>query len=487
MTEDPRMHPDHRKALSYLQEVAEEMGKLARDYRNGSINETFLEQRRRRCCEELYEFLAVNVSQNEADKVDSVREHYDPFTSDEERLALRCEALAEFAAELHEAIRARPERIYKVKTSSAVVSALSKESPNSTTSRDMRKVFVIHGRNSKLRKSMFTLLRDMDLDPKEWETLVTDTKQGFPHNLEVVRRGLDTAAAIVALWTAEDFANLRGDLSPGEAPELPTLQPRPNVLLETGLALALKMDKVIVVRVGKLRGASDLDGLNYLVLQDGPTGKDFEARKKLHDRLQSLGAAVNTVGRTEYLTAGDFVDDPPVQGALTDPVVSGKETSPVAVPRPASDRQWGDILLGFPVAATALEGKLYLRILILGGLRAFGNGTVQLKPRLEATLFPDAFPGRQIRVSDAENFEDMFPEIDKQDPYCRFVFNLPGPEGMELSKRIHANPNTMGLLTSGHIEVEKDGKKVAVRIHPVNVCVGGGKLLEHRPPTPEKS
>ncbi len=482
MTADAHLDPDRLRALAYLEEVAEEMEKLAEDFRNGSVTEPYLHQRLRRCREELYDFLVENVSQKEADKIDLVQEQYHPLDSDEERLALRCDALASFASELREAILTRPERIYKVRPSSTAQGDLSRDSSSSPTDKDMRKVFVIHGRNTKLRQSMFTLLRGMDLDPREWETLVAETKKGFPHNLEVVKRGLDSAAAVVALWTAEDFAHLRGDLASDEVPELPTLQPRPNVLLETGLALALKVDKVVVVRVGKLRGASDLDGLNYLTIEDSPAGKDFKWRKNLHDRLQTLGASVNTSGRTEYLSAGDFLDEPPIPMDHKAPFNSEK-VNPLAVdPRTPAAASPDEGLLAIPVAASTLEGKLYLRIFLHGALRAFGNGRVQLTPHVQGTLFPDLFQGNQIRVSEVENFEDLFPEIDRQDPYCRFVFKLPGAEGIELSKRIRTNPNTMGLLASGQIEIEKDGKKVAVKIHPINICVGGGELLEHRPP-----
>ncbi len=64
-------------------------------------------------------------------------------------------------------------------------------------------------------------------------------------------------------------------------------QPRPNVLLEAGVALGVDPDHVVIVEVGPLRGASDLDGLNTVRLSNEAT-----TRYALRNRLITAGCEV---------------------------------------------------------------------------------------------------------------------------------------------------------------------------------------------------
>lgn len=77
---------------------------------------------------------------------------------------------------------------------------------------DPKKVFVIHGRNERIRQSMFSFLRALELHPLEWSSLVAATGSGSPPNLEVVLKAFEVAQAIVALHTPDDIAYLRAEL-----------------------------------------------------------------------------------------------------------------------------------------------------------------------------------------------------------------------------------------------------------------------------------
>ena len=46
---------------------------------------------------------------------------------------------------------------------------------------DNRSVFVVHGRNEPLRKSIFEFLRSINLSPLEWTTAVELTGEGSPY------------------------------------------------------------------------------------------------------------------------------------------------------------------------------------------------------------------------------------------------------------------------------------------------------------------
>ena len=230
---------------------------------------------------------------------------------------------------------------------------------------DRKKVFVIYGRNERLRESVFQLLRDAGLDPREWNKLVLETGHGSPHNLEVVTKGLSTAVAVVALWSGDDLARLRPDLhGPGEAPESERAQPRSNVILETGLALATKRENVVIVRVGSIRNASDLDGLNYVTIQDGGQ-KDVKGRKNLLDRLVAVGAAVDIEGKTDWMKAGSFKDDPL---PAADPPATAPSTPRTIAPSGTVQVLEHEIMSsGFTGGSTALK-KIVLKNVAAGDI-----------------------------------------------------------------------------------------------------------------------
>jgi predicted nucleotide-binding protein len=86
---------------------------------------------------------------------------------------------------------------------------------------------------------MSDFLRALDVRPLEWEQLVSGTGSASPYVGDVVRRAFDVCQAVVVLMTPDDEARLRPELrDEGEPEEALTGQPRPNVLLEAGMALA---------------------------------------------------------------------------------------------------------------------------------------------------------------------------------------------------------------------------------------------------------
>lgn len=91
------------------------------------------------------------------------------------------------------------------------------------------------------------------------------------------------AQAAVVLFTPDDEARLHEDLqSPDEPPherEL-TCQPRPNVLIEAGMALAFQPDRTIIVQVGHLRPVTDLGGRHVVHL--GTPGSLVALATRLH-------------------------------------------------------------------------------------------------------------------------------------------------------------------------------------------------------------
>ena len=69
------------------------------------------------------------------------------------------------------------------------------------------------------------------------------------------------------------------------------MQPRPNVLIELGMALSAYRNRTIIVELGRLRRIADLDGLNVIRFDGSGT-----AIGKLVERLKLAGCAVDDTG-----------------------------------------------------------------------------------------------------------------------------------------------------------------------------------------------
>lgn len=166
-----------------------------------------------------------------------------------------------------------------------------------------RSVFVVHGRDEPARKALFDFLRAIGLNPLEWDQLVGMTGHSSPTLSQVIRVCLPQARAVVVLLTPEDVVRLHPELHDpfeSEAEIREGMQARPNVLLEMGIALGMNPERTVILLVGEHRPVTDLGGINYIRVTDGPG-----FRQKLVSRLRSAGCDVRD-GGTDWLTTGDF-------------------------------------------------------------------------------------------------------------------------------------------------------------------------------------
>jgi predicted nucleotide-binding protein len=193
----------------------------------------------------------------------------------------------------------------------AAPSPAANASPSSSRTRPERRpkvkppsknVFVVHGRNIAVRKSMFEFLRAIGLNPLEWDTLLSATKSAAPYIGDVLAAGLRKATAVVILLTPDDDAMLRKEFwsRHDEAFEKKlTGQARPNVLFEAGMAFASFPKATILVEVGKCRPFSDVFGRHIVKLNNSEA-----KRKELASKLSTARCPV-VLGKG-WLTAGDF-------------------------------------------------------------------------------------------------------------------------------------------------------------------------------------
>jgi predicted nucleotide-binding protein len=169
--------------------------------------------------------------------------------------------------------------------------------PDSTT------VFVVHGRNEKLRASTFDFLRSIGLSPLEWSRILLMTKKGSPFIGEVLETAFSQAQAVVVLLTPDDEAKLRDEFlvdTDEEYEKVPTGQARPNVLFEGGMAMGRHPERTIFVQLGTTRPFSDVVGRHMVKMSNA-----IDKRQDLANRLKAAGCAVNLEG-TDWHKTGDF-------------------------------------------------------------------------------------------------------------------------------------------------------------------------------------
>lgn len=73
---------------------------------------------------------------------------------------------------------------------------------------DPRKVFVVHGRDDRLRRDFFSFLRALNLQPLEWSEALRLTGKASPYIGEVLDSAFDNAQAVIVLLSPDDEVRL---------------------------------------------------------------------------------------------------------------------------------------------------------------------------------------------------------------------------------------------------------------------------------------
>jgi predicted nucleotide-binding protein len=147
---------------------------------------------------------------------------------------------------------------------------------------------------------MFSFLRSLHLQPIEWNEAVKRTGKASPYVGEILNAAFSMAQAFLVLMTPDEQAALRPELCKKPRDGDVAFQPRPNVILEAGMALASDETRTILVSTGSLRGMSDLDGRHLIRLNNSA-----ERRNDLVQRLKVAGCDPKTDG-TDWIRTGNF-------------------------------------------------------------------------------------------------------------------------------------------------------------------------------------
>ncbi len=173
-----------------------------------------------------------------------------------------------------------------------------------TTSVSQNAVFLASGRDHVARGALRRLIERFGVAVLDWETSISLTGKGSPYAWEVIETGFKNARGFVILLTGDEEARLRKHLCKADeykAEGILQPQPRPNVLFEAGIAMAMGRERTLLVQLGRLRGFSDIAGMQVLVLDESRESKEALAR-----RLSSVGCTVKLNDQTL-----SFVEDVP--------------------------------------------------------------------------------------------------------------------------------------------------------------------------------
>jgi len=137
----------------------------------------------------------------------------------------------------------------------------------------MPKAFLIYGHDNEARVVVERFVRSLGVNVMPFHQAAPG-RNDIDYVLATVLNGIEQADVVIALLTPDEQAAWH-DPQTGAYQEKTALgeslagwQPRPNVLLEIGIAVGMARGKMILVRVGPIRTISDLAGVQMVSLDD---------------------------------------------------------------------------------------------------------------------------------------------------------------------------------------------------------------------------
>lgn len=164
--------------------------------------------------------------------------------------------------------------------------------PKTMTVPQNKHVFIVQGRDTRPVEMLEQYLHFLGLKVLTWVEAVKLTGKSAPETFEVVKTGLSAAGAIIVVFSPDDEARLNPYFTPGEPAEIPSGQPRQNVLLEAGMAFAMAPERTIFVKSARTRAISDIQGFHWVAM-DG----EWNSRADFKNRLENAGLLTQDSGR----------------------------------------------------------------------------------------------------------------------------------------------------------------------------------------------
>jgi hypothetical protein len=153
--------------------------------------------------------------------------------------------------------------------------------------------------------------------PWDFQQIARD--QGMEHHTsDIVRKGMEQAHGIIALFTPDEFATLHGSLQRESDDEIDRKrwQARPNVIFEAGIAYGIAPERTILTMMGpQVKLFSDVAAIPYVMLADNQ-----DSRESFRDKLIGIGCDV------DQRTAAWIKVDISYSFVLSDPTAAAADT-----------------------------------------------------------------------------------------------------------------------------------------------------------------
>ena len=174
------------------------------------------------------------------------------------------------------------------------------EEPAFMTTADPKKVFIIHGQNQNAADEMAKFVFSLGLEPLKFGEIRSRMGGGNTNIADVVVQGMSETAHVIALFTPDEFSELRPELARGKkGEELHRWQGRPNVIFEAGIAYGRDPERVIFVKLGDVSLFTDANHVHYYKPTNDPKGHRKDLKRWLAHRCP-----VND--SDQWMEVGDF-------------------------------------------------------------------------------------------------------------------------------------------------------------------------------------
>ncbi|MBD3349895.1 MAG: hypothetical protein GF364_00235 [Candidatus Lokiarchaeota archaeon] len=174
--------------------------------------------------------------------------------------------------------------------------------------KEKNRIFVVYGRNHKLRDSMYVFLDSIGINPIKWEDAKTLAQNEYgnakPYIGQVMKTGMKISNIILVIMSPDDNVKLNPKYmkeNENNKEEQWMGQSRANVLYEMGFAEALKPKETIFIKIGDQKLPSDIDGKLFFELDNS-----VKTRKRLTDELINLGCDIDLKRKSKWKNVGDF-------------------------------------------------------------------------------------------------------------------------------------------------------------------------------------
>lgn len=168
---------------------------------------------------------------------------------------------------------------------------------------EKKKVAIIYGRDTSAFNCMVKAIKLCGLEPYPFSAAKKDHLKLHEGTFEIVSKMLASTVASVVIFTPDEEAQLRGHLRGHTDEGKLRHQPRQNVILEYGMALALHQDNILLMAFGDVDVPSDMAFVHRNRWSDGAGAISF-----MHEKFKNCGLPVGKKPTKKAMNAVVYED-----------------------------------------------------------------------------------------------------------------------------------------------------------------------------------